>query len=180
MDFTSRASVDICFVLHSLLVCQDRVLLLSKCLSRRVYKACRCCLEDVVSSMSTDKTTENTCRGQSRCWCQLPTLSCHPIVPRGCCELCGWGPTRWAHPGLYVPLILVLGNCGLAGRRAGHLYQLWATVATVSTLWPASFADKLLWCRTAHRAPGSSAISSLGTAPSCEGVRRGKAHRPCA
>lgn len=58
--------------------CESQVL--SKCLSRRLHKACGCGLEDMVSCMSPNKTTENTHRVnhsavtgrlcESQCYCR--------------------------------------------------------------------------------------------------------------
>lgn len=72
---TSHAGVDTCFDVHSYLVCQDRVLLLSKCLFRRVHRACRCCSEDMISSISPNKTTDST------------TESITVLVPGASCPL---------------------------------------------------------------------------------------------
>lgn len=44
--------------------CESQVL--SECLSRRPHKACGCRLEDMVSCMSPNKTTDNT-HSQSQC-----------------------------------------------------------------------------------------------------------------
>lgn len=122
---TSHVGIGTCFDVHSYLVCQDRVLLLSKCLFRRVHRACRCCSEDMLSSISPNKTTDST------------TESLTVLVPAA-------RSTLYPRP-LCTPDLSSRELWGLAGRRAGHLYQLWATVATVSTLWPVSFTDKLQW-----------------------------------
>lgn len=121
---TSHAGVDACSDVHSYLVCQDRVLLLSKCLSRGstgpVGAAQRtwspACLQIKLQKVLQRSITVLVPAAHS---------ILHPILPRG--EL-----YEWTHPGLYVPLILVLGNCG--DWQAGGL----GTCTNYGPQWPQS------------------------------------------
>lgn len=145
---TSHAGVDTCSDVHSYLVCQDCVLL-NKYLSRRVYRTCRCCSEDIVSSISPNKTTESTTEVNHSAGASCP-LHLAPHFAKGLL----WAMWVDSSRPLCTPDLSSRKLWGLADMRAERLYQLWATVATVSTLWPASSADKLQWGRTAHRTPG--------------------------